>query len=101
MTKKELLRRIERLENATLPYVKDDNSGFLIAREDAVEIYGSCEKQMSDWLGLEYVGGIPKTFHFKRGSEPKADYIKVDLKGVRTYIRNNVPCDKNGKVLKK
>lgn len=72
--------------------VKDETSGYLILQDDAISI--KIYKEYEDF------GRYPFTFkrtiekeinlHFKKGTEPKCDYIKQDIDGKRTYYKNDV-----------
>lgn len=96
ITKKYLLKRIEELETKLITVVKDHHTGFYINECDAVSIP---VEHIYSYYSL--YGSIHTSKRwFKRGTQPKVDLIKIAADGKETYIKNNVACDKHGKILK-
>lgn len=88
---KELEDRLEKIEKSVWGMRIDDSSKYMISFEDAVEVEIRIEEEYCFPYSFgKHIKEVTSTIYFKKGTEPKCDYIKQDIDGKRTYYKNDV-----------
>ncbi len=100
---KALEKRISDLEELYVDMpkmVKDENTGYLMFKEDAVGIKTEEMHVRYSLWGVHQIYPKKKTTYYKKGTEPKCDLIEIDTEGNKKYIKNNVEVDISGNYVK-
>lgn len=86
------------LECKVKQYVTEENSRFLIDKRETICIEIRDQYTYINFWGLEELCWSTSKAYYKKGTEPKCDYVKKYMDNRIEYIKNDVVCDKDGGV---
>ena len=69
-------------------------------KEDMVVIQGEKESE-NCFYGITLKEWQKTKFYFLKGTEPKCDFIREHLDGKIEFLKNQVVCNKEGKIISK